>query len=92
MRTRNVNFNQWYSRNFDGDRLSLGWNVNSHWSFVNNWSTGFGVNAAFLGDTYEADIQSACGTIRLIVPSDMPPPPVGAPCSIQTQPGGATFI
>ncbi len=50
------------------------------------------VNSAFLGDTYEADIQSACGTIRLIVPSDMPPPPLGTPCSIQTQPGGATFI
>lgn len=50
------------------------------------------VNAAFLGDTYEADIQSACGTIRLIVPSDLPPPPVGASCSIQIQPGGATFI
>jgi putative spermidine/putrescine transport system ATP-binding protein len=50
------------------------------------------VNVAFLGDTYEADIQSACGMIRLIVPSDMPPPPLGTPCSIQTQPGGATFI
>jgi hypothetical protein len=45
VRTRNVNFNQWTSHNFDGDRLSLGWNVNSHWSFVNNWNTGFGVNA-----------------------------------------------
>ena len=44
VRTRNVNFNQWHSRNFDGDRLSLGWNVNSHWSFTNNWNTGFGVN------------------------------------------------
>jgi hypothetical protein len=44
VRTRNVNFNQWFSRNFDGDRLGLGGNINSHWSFVNNWSTGFGVN------------------------------------------------
>jgi hypothetical protein len=45
VRTKNINFNQWYSRNFDGDRLSLGWNINSHWSFVNNWNTGFGINA-----------------------------------------------
>ena len=45
VRTKNVNFNQWYSRNFDGDRTSLGWNVNSHWSFVNNWNAGGGVNA-----------------------------------------------
>ncbi len=45
VRTRNVNFNQWMSHNFDGDRISLGWNVNSHWSFQNNWNTGFGFNA-----------------------------------------------
>jgi hypothetical protein len=44
VRTKSINFNQWYSRNFDGDRLSLGWNINSHWSFVNNWNTGGGVN------------------------------------------------
>ncbi|WP_246787878.1 ABC transporter ATP-binding protein [Agrobacterium sp. AGB01] len=50
------------------------------------------INAAYLGDTWEADIQSAAGTIRVIVPSDLPPPPLGAPCSLQAQPGGATFI
>ena len=44
VRSRNINFNHWASRNFDGDRLSLGGNINSHWSFVNNWSTGGGVN------------------------------------------------
>jgi putative spermidine/putrescine transport system ATP-binding protein len=50
------------------------------------------VATAYLGDTFEVDIQSACGTIRLIVPSDLPPPPVGTACSIQAQPGGTTFI
>lgn len=50
------------------------------------------VNSAYLGDTWEADIQSAAGTIRVIVPSDLPPPPLGTPCSLQAQPGGATFI
>jgi putative spermidine/putrescine transport system ATP-binding protein len=54
--------------------------------------TGTLVNAAYLGDTWEADIQSASGTVRVIVPSDLPPPPLGTACSIQAQPGGATFI
>jgi len=45
VRTKNVNFNHWMSHNFDGDLISLGWNINSHWSFQNNWNGGFGVNA-----------------------------------------------
>ena len=32
------------AHNLDGDRLNLGGNVNAHWSFKNNWSTGFGIN------------------------------------------------
>ena len=44
VRTFSVNFNQWQERNFDGDLLSLGGNVNMHWTFQNLWSTGFGVN------------------------------------------------
>jgi hypothetical protein len=43
-RTYRLNFNQWSSRNFDGDRLGLGGNINMHWTFQNFWSTGFGVN------------------------------------------------
>ncbi len=44
--TRNIrlNFNQWSSHNFDGDRLDLGGNVNAHWQFKNQWSAGFGFN------------------------------------------------
>ncbi len=45
VRTTRINFNQWSSHNFDGDRLSLGLNFNGHWTFQNYWSTGFGVNA-----------------------------------------------
>ena len=45
VRTTRINFNQWSSHNFDGDRLSLGFNFNGHWTFQNYWSTGFGVNA-----------------------------------------------
>ena len=44
VRSVNINFNQWSSHNFDGDRLDLGYNFNAHWQFQNQWSTGFGVN------------------------------------------------
>ena len=39
-----VNFNQWAGWNFDGDRLFSGGNINMHWTWQNNWRTGFGVN------------------------------------------------
>lgn len=38
------NLNQWGSWNYGGDRLDLGYNANAHWVFVNNWSTGMGIN------------------------------------------------
>ena len=44
IRTRNINFNQWAQWNSSGDRLNSGQNVNSHWTFVNNWRTGGGFN------------------------------------------------
>ena len=40
-----VNLNQWAGWNFGGDRLFGGGNVNMHWTFQNNWRTGFGLNA-----------------------------------------------
>ena len=39
------NLNQWGTWNFGGDRLDLGGNINAHWVFTNNWSTGMGFNA-----------------------------------------------
>ena len=52
LRTFRFNLNQWSSWNFDGDRRSLGTNVNAHWSFQNNWSvgTGFNVNTQGFAD------------------------------------------
>ena len=44
VRTFRINFNQWTSWNFDGDRRTVGGNVNAHWTFVNNWSAGTGFN------------------------------------------------
>ncbi len=40
-----VNLNQWAGWNFGGDRLYGGGNLNMHWTFQNNWRTGFGLNA-----------------------------------------------
>lgn len=39
-----LNFNEYASWNSDGDRLYSGGNVNMHWTFQNNWRTGFGLN------------------------------------------------
>jgi hypothetical protein len=39
-----VNFNQWAGWDFDGDRLFSGGNVNMHWTWQNNWRTGYGIN------------------------------------------------
>ncbi len=38
------NLNQWAGWNFDGDNLYSGGNFNAHAVFLNNWSSGFGVN------------------------------------------------
>jgi hypothetical protein len=46
LRSFRFNLNQWGSWNFGGDRLNLGGNVNAHWVFANQWSTGMGLNGA----------------------------------------------
>lgn len=45
VRTRNFNINQWAAWNFGGDRMYSGGNINSHWTFVNYYSIGGGINA-----------------------------------------------
>ena len=47
VRNVRINWNQWAALNFDGDVLNNGVNFNAHWSFQNQWNTGFGVNANF---------------------------------------------
>jgi hypothetical protein len=44
VREKIINFNQWSTHNFGGDRLELGGNFNTHWQFMNRWSTGGGIN------------------------------------------------
>jgi len=52
VRTKIINFNEWHFTNFGGDTLDFGGNINSHWTFTNNWSTGggFNVNARTFDD------------------------------------------
>ena len=44
VRNWNVNFNQWAGWNFGGDRTFSGGNINTHWTFTNNYSFGVGTN------------------------------------------------
>jgi len=44
VRTRNINFNQYSGWNFGGDRLYLGSNINTHWTFTNYFNIGAGFN------------------------------------------------
>jgi hypothetical protein len=44
VKRKNINFNQWAGWNFDGDWVDRGGNINSHWTFSNNWSIGSGFN------------------------------------------------
>lgn len=44
VRTFRGNLNQWSGRNFDGDLLFMGGNVNAHWTLVSNWAFGGGFN------------------------------------------------
>jgi hypothetical protein len=44
VRTRNFNLNQYSGWNFGGDRMYLGANINTHWTFTNYYSVGAGFN------------------------------------------------
>jgi Domain of unknown function (DUF5916)/Carbohydrate family 9 binding domain-like len=67
IRRRNINFNQWAGWNFDGDRRSLGGNVNSHWGFSNNWEIGGGFN----GNATRFDDRRTRGGPGALVPGNM---------------------
>ncbi len=48
--------------------------------------------AAYLGDSFELDLDTAAGRVRVITPSDIPPPAVGAACRVSALPGGLSFL
>jgi putative spermidine/putrescine transport system ATP-binding protein len=47
---------------------------------------------AYTGDNWEIELTTQAGAVRVIQPSDLPPPEPGAVCRIAALPGGATFI
>jgi len=51
IKRKNINFNQWAGWNYDGDWLDKGGNINSHWTFRNDWSIGSGFNVN--GQTFD---------------------------------------
>jgi len=46
----------------------------------------------YVGDHFETEVDSQCGSIRVLVPSHTPPPPVGAECVVSAWPDGISFI
>jgi hypothetical protein len=44
-----VNVNQWSGWTYGWDGTGVGGNVNAHFTFLNYWSTGFGINRNFQG-------------------------------------------
>ncbi len=50
------------------------------------------VTRVYLGDYFETDIETPSGRVRVIVPSDAPPPAIGEDCFVSALPGGVSFI
>ena len=46
----------------------------------------------YLGDYFETDVETPSGNVRLIIPSNAPPPAVGEECTVSALPGGISFI
>jgi ABC-type Fe3+/spermidine/putrescine transport system ATPase subunit len=46
----------------------------------------------YLGDYFETDIETQSGRVRVIIPSDAPPPAIGEECFVSALPGGVSFI
>lgn len=46
----------------------------------------------YLGDTFEIDVETASGSVRVVMPSQEQLPPIGASCAIEALPGGISFL
>ena len=49
-------------------------------------------SSAYLGDVFELDVDTEAGRVRVVAPSQIPPPDIGAACRIAALPGGLSFI
>jgi putative spermidine/putrescine transport system ATP-binding protein len=54
--------------------------------------SGVVTGTAYLGDVFESDLQTPAGVVRILTPSETPPPPPGQQCAVDTLPGGVSFI
>ncbi|WP_323772013.1 ABC transporter ATP-binding protein [Antarctobacter sp.] len=68
-------------------RLRLGDSPNGPLSLA-----GTVTSVNYLGETFEIDLASASGPVRLTIPSDLSAPPAGATASVEALPGAVTFI
>ena len=50
------------------------------------------VASAYLGDVFESDVETASGPVRVLTPSETPPPPAGSGCHVEALPGAVSFI
>jgi putative spermidine/putrescine transport system ATP-binding protein len=48
--------------------------------------------ATYCGDAWELDIDTASGRVRVVSPSSLPPPPIGAAARVGAAEGGVSFI
>jgi ABC-type Fe3+/spermidine/putrescine transport system ATPase subunit len=47
---------------------------------------------AYLGDSFELDVTTQAGSVRVLSPSDLHPPPLGSHCHVNVLQGGVSFI
>ncbi|WP_172331118.1 ABC transporter ATP-binding protein [Mangrovicoccus sp. HB161399] len=47
---------------------------------------------SYLGESFEIDLAAASGPVRMVIPSDLPPPAPGQTVSVEALPGAVTFI
>ncbi|MCA3324070.1 MAG: ABC transporter ATP-binding protein [Roseomonas sp.] len=53
---------------------------------------GVVTSAIYLGDDYEVEVETPAGLVRVLSPSDMPPPAIGRACQITALAGGYSFL
>ena len=53
---------------------------------------GVVASAIYLGDLYEVEVETPAGRVRVLTPSDTPPPPMGTACHITALAGGCSFL
>jgi putative spermidine/putrescine transport system ATP-binding protein len=53
---------------------------------------GVVASATYLGDDYEVEVETPAGLVRVLTPSDAPPPPMSTACYITALAGGCSFL